>query len=86
MQVGIIGAGPAGMMAALALIETNHEVTLIDEQSMGGGQIYRHAAQMASQDARIFGSDYAAGGDLVRRFHAVADNERLTHRKCCGIN
>jgi len=81
MQVGIIGAGPAGMMAALTLIEANYEVTLIDEQSMGGGQIYRHAAQMASQDARIFGSDYAAGGDLVRRFHAVADNERLTHIK-----
>jgi len=80
MRVAIIGAGPAGMTAALALVDAETEVTVFDEQPAAGGQIYRHASLMDPARAGLFGRDYAAGADLVQRFHekAVA-GAGLTH-------
>ena len=80
MRVGIIGAGPAGMMAALTLLDADCDVTVMDEQPMGGGQIYRNAARLDSQQAAMFGSDYISGGDLVRRFRAAVGT-RLSHER-----
>lgn len=40
-KVAIIGAGPAGMRAAMTLVEHGLRPTVIDESSMSGGQIYR---------------------------------------------
>jgi NADPH-dependent 2,4-dienoyl-CoA reductase/sulfur reductase-like enzyme len=39
----IVGAGPAGMAAAVAAAECGVEPTLVDEQQQSGGQIYRRA-------------------------------------------
>jgi len=79
MRVGIIGAGPAGMTAALQLADAGADVTLFDEQPCGGGQIYRHAGQMKADTAAPFGRDYAEGGDLVRQFEKAAAGENLSH-------
>jgi len=79
MQVAVIGAGPAGMMAALTLAEKNIAVTLFDEQGSAGGQIYRHVAKLSQDEAQQLGDDYAIGANLVRRFQALASAEHLTH-------
>jgi len=79
MRVGVIGGGPAGMMAALTLVEKNIEVTLFDEQPSPGGQIYRHVAMLNDTDAAKFGADYAAGRNLVKQFQSALSTDRLTH-------
>ena len=40
-ELAIVGAGPAGMAAALAAAKLGVEVIVIDEQRTPGGQIYR---------------------------------------------
>jgi len=40
MRVAVIGAGPAGISASLALIARNVHVTMLDEQPSAGGQIF----------------------------------------------
>jgi len=39
MNVAVIGAGPAGMIAAALLTRRGHSVTLIDEQTESGGHL-----------------------------------------------
>jgi len=68
------------MMAALTLLEADCEVTVMDEQPLAGGQIYRNAARMDLQQAAMFGRDYVAGGDLVRHFRAAV-GDRLSHER-----
>jgi NADPH-dependent 2,4-dienoyl-CoA reductase/sulfur reductase-like enzyme len=41
MKVAVIGAGPGGMQAALSASEAGATVTLIDENTFPGGQIWR---------------------------------------------
>jgi len=68
----IVGAGPAGMAAAIEAVSRGANVSLIDEAARPGGQIYRqgHPALAAKS--------YAAAGELARkrrlleRFAAVA--------------
>jgi 2,4-dienoyl-CoA reductase (NADPH2) len=43
-KVLVVGGGPAGMSAALAACEKGHEVTLLEERSVLGGQLYLAAA------------------------------------------
>lgn len=65
----VVGAGPAGMSAAIAAREVGAQVVLLDEQPEPGGQIYRAIAQQHPQhDARrlqVLGDDYAAGRPLA---------------------
>lgn len=42
-QVAIVGAGPAGMAAAIELARAGAKVTIVDEGARAGGQIYRQA-------------------------------------------
>lgn len=64
----IVGAGPAGLAAAVEARRWGVGVVLLDEQAASGGQIYR--AVDASSPARraILGDDYAAGTELTRAF------------------
>ena len=74
-DVLIVGAGPAGMSAALALNAAGAKVRVVDEQPAAGGQIYRAIDQVFQQrpeDLELYGSDYAKGRELTRRF-AEAD-------------
>jgi len=61
----IIGAGPAGMAAALAAAKLGLKTALLDEQPRPGGQIYRNVTEAGPDGARILGSDYLHGRTLA---------------------
>lgn len=46
-EVLIVGAGPAGMAAALAAAESGGQVRMIDDNPHPGGQIWRDGPQVA---------------------------------------
>ncbi|WP_431280726.1 NAD(P)/FAD-dependent oxidoreductase [Humitalea sp. 24SJ18S-53] len=67
----IVGAGPAGMAAAIAARAQGLRVLVIDEQPAPGGQIYRAMARnLAAGAADCLGREYAAGAPLVAHFAA----------------
>ncbi|MGC2042030.1 FAD-dependent oxidoreductase, partial [Paraburkholderia caledonica] len=66
----IIGAGPAGMSAAIAARRAGLDVIVADEGEAPGGQIYRNAAQSPLSDAHLFGDEYIGGRTLIAAFDA----------------
>ena len=66
----IIGAGPAGMAAAVEACSHGLRVALLDEQASPGGQIYRNVLHTDAQRAAILGPDYVSGQALVDAFLA----------------
>ena len=69
--LAIVGAGPAGMSAAIAAREHGADVLVLDEQPAPGGQIYRNVETVAAGRpgaARALGGDYVSGAALVRAF------------------
>jgi thioredoxin reductase/bacterioferritin-associated ferredoxin len=70
-DLAVIGAGPAGLSAAIRAATLGLKTVVIDEQPAPGGQIYR-AIETASRTARaaMLGPDYLRGRDLVERFRA----------------
>ena len=73
VDLAIVGAGPAGMAAAVAASELKLSVAVLDEQPAPGGQIYRGIEQLAAARPRHLdwlGPDYRVGLDLVRAFRA----------------
>jgi thioredoxin reductase/bacterioferritin-associated ferredoxin len=74
-DLAIIGAGPAGLAAAVTASGCGLSVVVLDDQGAPGGQIYRSIESMAmnrSDTFRACGPDYADGLDLVRAFRACA--------------
>ena len=47
--LAIIGAGPAGMSAAIAAREHGTDVLVLDEQAAPGGQIYRNVEAVTAE-------------------------------------
>ncbi len=70
VDIAIIGAGPAGMAAAIAARKHGASVVLLDEQCAAGGQIYRGITNAPAGRLDIFGPDYGAGATLARDFAA----------------
>lgn len=69
VDVVIVGAGPAGLAAAIELRQAGLSVLLADEQPAPGGQVWRGAERNAGTPlAQALGADYERGGDLIRRF------------------
>src|SRR5438552_14575655 len=68
VEFAIIGAGPAGMAAAVLAGELGLDTVLVDEQSSPGGQIYR-AIERAAPDTPL-GPDYLAGRPLAAALRA----------------
>lgn len=67
----IIGAGPAGMAAAVAARHTGLEVLVIDEQPAPGGQIWRGIETVAATPrADILGASYLEGRAAAEAFRA----------------
>ena len=66
----IIGAGPAGMSAAIYASKNDMTVLVLDDQPAGGGQVYRHVMQndAAEKKADFLGSDYWSGHKLADEF------------------
>ena len=70
----IIGAGPAGMAAAINAYQLGLKFKVLDEQPRPGGQIYRNIGnncdpeKTTSQLRDVLGADYYAGSDLYNDF------------------
>ncbi|MFD1008725.1 FAD/NAD(P)-dependent oxidoreductase [Oceanisphaera ostreae] len=64
-DLAIVGAGPAGMAAAIEAGRLGLKAVLLDEQPRVGGQIYRNIGQPSMANPRILGPDYYAGRTLA---------------------
>jgi NADPH-dependent 2,4-dienoyl-CoA reductase/sulfur reductase-like enzyme len=62
----VIGAGPAGLSAAVQASKLGLNTVLIDEQSSPGGQIYRAIEQAPKALQAILGPDYVHGATLAK--------------------
>ncbi len=68
----IIGAGPAGMSAAITLADAGVRILVLDRAPRAGGQIFRSAANSPLPDASALGPDYTDGSSLIMRFEACS--------------
>lgn len=77
-DVVVIGAGPAGMSAAIEAAEAGCRVIVIDMQPAPGGQIFRSIEENFDGKAntgpllQALGPTYRAGKALVEKFRATA--------------
>ncbi|MGO1120484.1 FAD-dependent oxidoreductase [Rhodovibrionaceae bacterium A322] len=70
-DLAIVGAGPAGLSAAVEAAGLGLSVALLDEQARVGGQIYRAIERPGPSDpAQVLGKDYLAGRPLAQSFRA----------------
>jgi NADPH-dependent 2,4-dienoyl-CoA reductase/sulfur reductase-like enzyme len=67
-DLAVIGAGPAGMAAAVEARRHGLNVCLLDEQAQVGGQIYRSIDGLDATAERILGADYAKGAKLAAQY------------------
>lgn len=61
----IIGAGPAGMAAAIQAVDCGAAVLVLDEQPEQGGQVFRNVLATDEERLACLGADYAAGRSLA---------------------
>jgi NADPH-dependent 2,4-dienoyl-CoA reductase/sulfur reductase-like enzyme len=67
----IVGAGPAGLSAAIEARRHGLDVLVVDEQPMPGGQIWRAVEAVAGTErAAVLGKSYEDGAAIVARFRA----------------
>ncbi len=67
-DLAIIGAGPAGMSAAITATKAGARVILLDDKKRAGGQIYRNVTLSPLNSPEKLGDDYLNGADLVSTF------------------
>ena len=68
-DLAVVGAGPAGMAAAIEACRLGLSVAVIDENAAPGGQVFR-AAEYAATDPAL-AQDLAPGLALINRFRAA---------------
>ena len=78
MKVAIIGAGPAGISAALTLTSKNVHVTILDEQNTIGGQIYRNLETISEKKIQSLDIDHANAKLLFKRVEEAVHQKLLT--------
>ena len=66
----IIGAGPAGMSAAIQASKFDMKTLVLDDQLAIGGQVYRHIMQNSNKkkDLSFLDADYWSGQNLAYKF------------------
>ncbi len=69
-DIAIIGAGPAGMAAAIEASYAGASVVVLDDKPKAGGQIYRNVTNSPLVKPDVLGEDYIKGQNLVRDFEA----------------
>ena len=78
-EVAVVGAGPAGLEAALAAAEAGAQVTLIDSAPQTGGQYFKQPLPViASDDRRSFGEAIPKLRKLHERLHVAKSLQLLT--------
>lgn len=71
-DAAIIGAGPAGMAAAVELNRAGANVVVLDENASVGGQIYRSVTSSPLRtNSDLLGQDYWSGRKLAEQFLAT---------------
>ena len=79
LRVVVVGAGPAGVRAAQALVEAGLRPIVIDEGRRSGGQIYRRQPEGFKRSyASLYGSEAAKAQALHDDFDALRD--RIDYR------
>lgn len=76
-DIAVIGAGPAGMSAAITAAKKGARVIVLDDKVRAGGQIYRNVAASPLVDKAKLGPDYVKGEQLVKRFNACGCETRF---------
>ena len=69
-SLAVIGAGPAGLAAAIEAARRGVDTVLLDEQPAPGGQIYRAVTETPVRERAVLGADYWRGAALVAAFRA----------------
>ena len=64
-DVVVVGAGPAGLAAAVECARAGAATVILDEQAGPGGQIYRAITSTPMQKRELLGADYWHGATLV---------------------
>jgi len=67
-DVAVVGAGPAGLVAARMCAEKGLATIVYDEQAAPGGQVYRAVSTSPIRRMGILGDDYWQGASLARAF------------------
>jgi NADPH-dependent 2,4-dienoyl-CoA reductase/sulfur reductase-like enzyme len=65
----VVGAGPAGMAAAIGARRTGLEVAVVDDQPTPGGQIWR-SIELSTRRDEILGPSYVEGRAVAEMFRA----------------
>lgn len=82
-DIAIVGAGPAGMMAAITAAEEGANVIVLNDKAAVGGQIYRSVSQSPLPDISLLGKEYTQGLTLIERFNQsgakVIHNSHVWH-------
>jgi NADPH-dependent 2,4-dienoyl-CoA reductase/sulfur reductase-like enzyme len=77
----VIGAGPAGLAAAITASELGLSVGVVDEQPAPGGQIYRSVERAQAEGrAASLGEEYLRGVELARAFRASGAEHVAGHQ------
>ena len=72
IELLIIGAGPAGLAAAIEAVRAGASVAMIDENPHVGGQIFRQLHDgFVATDPKALGHDYQRGQTLLTEFDSV---------------
>jgi NADPH-dependent 2,4-dienoyl-CoA reductase/sulfur reductase-like enzyme len=69
-DVAVVGAGPAGLVAATTTVSLGLATIVFDESPSPGGQIYRAVTTTTVRRPELLGGDYWHGASLVRLFRA----------------
>ena len=82
-SIVVVGAGPAGMAAAMEAAARGCRVTVLDEGRFPGGQVYRQA------DPDLAGKEFAEPSELRRKYSVLERfakaNDSFTYRPGCAV-
>ena len=87
VDVAVLGAGPAGIGAAIAAPAAGRSVLLIDEAPVAGGQIYRKLPDPLLPTGHGAGDtdpDRRTGSPPRPRLRCALDSPRRARAGCCG--
>ncbi len=85
-RIAIVGAGPAGIRAAEALVAAGLHPIVLDEGMRAGGQIYRRPPEgFKRSPAELYGPEAAKAVALHGLFDRLVTEGRITHHPATSV-